>query len=292
MSNQEWSSFDKWLKEHPYLKEIGSFHRVLSKAIEGFDKEQFSKDLPVSDLEEIKQGYSKGVPLLSSLTEINMVTGIAGSLFKKIVNALLEADLPSKTLEQVKALRGYIEKVPDLPRRLIRLVIKGSSDSKPEELESVFNDVNEGFVNFLAWSSLSAILEPLREVTGELLEEKPWRKGYCPLCGHLPAMGQLIRTKRGRERELICGCCKMKWTYRRIGCPYCGNENVNTLKLIEFVEMPEMRLDTCEECKAYVKTYINQGNEQVALADWSTLHLDLIGKNKGFQRVDEFFYEL
>lgn len=290
MSNQEWANIELWLEAHPFLKEIGNLHRVLSIVSEGFAAESLSKEVMEIKINQdmIRQDYARGIPVLSSLQEINLITETAGNLLIKIVNALVEAELPPKMLEQANVVKDKLNQSPEYASRLITWAAKDEGQTIFEE----FKSVNEGFINFLAWSSLSASLKPLREVTGELLEEKPWRKGYCPLCGHLPAMGQLVRTKRGRERDLICGCCKMKWTYRRIGCPYCGNENVNTLKLIEFADIPEMRLDTCEECKAYVKTYINQGNEQVALADWSTLHLDLVGKNNGYQRVDDFFYEL
>ena len=76
----------------------------------------------------------------------------------------------------------------------------------------------------------------------------------------------------------------MKWEYRRIGCPYCGNEDQDTLKILEITEEPELRIDTCEKCRCYLKTYTAEGNEKVILADWTTLHLDFIGKNQGFQR--------
>ncbi len=103
-------------------------------------------------------------------------------------------------------------------------------------------------------------------------------------------MAQLVRTRRGRERELVCSCCKMRWSYQRIGCPYCGNDDQKALKIIEFAELPDLRLDTCEKCKGYIKTYTDKGNEQITLADWSTLHLDFIGKEQGYKRIDSCFY--
>jgi FdhE protein len=287
MSSKLLKSIDDWIETHPYLNELGNLHKVMVSANEDFDSCR-RKDEMSFNLESVRQEYVKGVPLLSVIEDTGTITCVAGKLFIRIVADLVQAELPLKLTEQARLVQSALKLHPGLAESLLEQIIKGNMQIQCEELKSI----KEGFVLFLAWNALTVALEPLKKEAIALLLEVPWRRGYCPVCGHMPAMGQLIRTKRGRERELICGCCKMKWTYRRIGCPSCGNDNVKTLKLIEFAEVPDMRLDTCEECKGYIKTYINEGNEQVILADWSTLHLDIVGKNNGFQRVDNCLYEL
>ena len=151
----------------------------------------------------------------------------------------------------------------------------------------------EGFALFLAWSALAAALRPLKARVKVMQKEIKWRRAYCPVCGQLPGMGQLVRARRrGREKLLVCSCCQMKWPYKRIGCPFCGNEDQKTLSIIEIEKAPDLRIDTCEKCKGYIKVYTSEGNEQVALADWSTLHLDLIAKSHGFQRMGYRLYEV
>jgi len=42
-----------------------------------------------------------------------------------------------------------------------------------------------------------------------------------------------------------------------------------------------MRLDVCDKCHAYLKTYGEEGEEEIYLRDWATVHLDLLGEEKG-----------
>jgi FdhE protein len=45
-----------------------------------------------------------------------------------------------------------------------------------------------------------------------------------------------------------------------------------------------LRIDFCESCRAYLKTYDGQGNEALLLADWTSLHLDLVAADRGLER--------
>jgi hypothetical protein len=48
---------------------------------------------------------------------------------------------------------------------------------------------------------------------------------------------------------------------------------------------PGLRIDHCEACRGYLKTYDGQGHESLFLSDWSSLHLDLIAHDD-FHRRD------
>jgi FdhE protein len=52
------------------------------------------------------------------------------------------------------------------------------------------------------------------------------------------------------------------------------------------------RIDHCNECNGYIKTYLAEGDEELFLADWSTLHLDVIARQQGFERKANSLYEL
>ena len=53
-----------------------------------------------------------------------------------------------------------------------------------------------------------------------------------------------------------------------------------------------MRIDSCESCQGYLKTYLGQGEERVFLADWTTLHLDVLARERGLKRVGMSLYDL
>ena len=53
-----------------------------------------------------------------------------------------------------------------------------------------------------------------------------------------------------------------------------------------------LRLDHCETCGGYLKTYDGEGSEAVLLADWTSLHLDFIARDRGLTRMAGSLYDL
>jgi FdhE protein len=53
-----------------------------------------------------------------------------------------------------------------------------------------------------------------------------------------------------------------------------------------------LRIDYCEACSGYVKTYDGEGSESVLLADWTSLHLDIIARDRGLMRCAGSLYQL
>lgn len=286
MSHME-AELKEWLKKRPYLEEIAGLHQIVSATVEksavpGAGDVETGEERTVKELE-------KGVPLLRA-GEINGgMVEFAASLLVEIIDSLAAAPLTDKIDEYTRIAQKVFQKQPDLPAEIVREVLESNSIDKSK---AALEGVDGGFIVFTAWSALSRALQPLKQQAAALLEKHPWRRGYCPVCGHLPAMGQLFRTAegKGRERELICGCCQMNWRYKRIGCPYCDNTNQKQLKIIGLDDEPDLRIDTCDRCKSYLKTYTGEGQEKVALADWSTLHLDLIARKRGYKRAGYQMY--
>src|SRR6476469_6851884 len=97
---------------------------------------------------------------------------------------------------------------------------------------------------------------------------------YCPTCGSLPAMSHLVGTDPGRQRFLCCGRCATKWRFGRTVCPFCEGESHKVASATADGEHG-LRIDHCDACRAYLKTYAGHGSEAVLLADWTSLHLDL-----------------
>ena len=51
-------------------------------------------------------------------------------------------------------------------------------------------------------------------------------------------------------------------------------------------------IDYCEACGGYLKTYDGEGNESVLLADWTSLHLDILARDRGLKRRAASLYDL
>jgi FdhE protein len=111
-----------------------------------------------------------------------------------------------------------------------------------------------------------------------------WERGYCPLCGSWPLLGEF----RGLEqtRFLRCGWCAAEWACPRLFCPFCGTRNHHALGYFHVEgEEARYRAVTCASCRGYVKmlaTLAALSPPRLLVADAATLHLDLAAAERGF----------
>jgi FdhE protein len=149
-----------------------------------------------------------------------------------------------------------------------------------------------GLVRYLGWTAMARYLSQVVDAFGEWREEERWLRRYCPTCGSLPAMAQLRGIDAGRVRLLSCGCCRTRWRYQRTTCPFCENEDDHRLAALVIEGEEDLRLDYCDCCSGYIKTYNGSGSESVMLADWTSLHLDIIALDHGLKRCAASLYEV
>jgi FdhE protein len=158
-----------------------------------------------------------------------------------------------------------------------------------ERNRSVINDASEAIgvpaplVEYVCEIPLKAALEQL--AAGIAPEEcAGWQEGYCPVCGSRAGMAELSG-EEGR-RQLCCSACTFRWPFKRLQCPFCGNEDVE--KLAYFVAGDgATRVDSCKACSRYIKTRDSRkGNADVPLdvEDLLTMHLDLLAAREGLER--------
>lgn len=251
-----------WIERHPYLRSLAALHQ----AVEGS-----TAALPRHDPRSAEE-IARGVPLLKSRSLDPGVFVEAGTILGATAHALLRAQLPPQLLEECGALCAQLEDDPAFAVSLVRSVAEMSV--APSSLQT-----------FLAWKALGRALGPSERTEG-------WTQNRCPCCGTLPAMALLRESDRGRERALSCGLCGTRWTYARIGCPYCKSDELQRLAVLEPEDDEGFRIDVCGHCDAYLKTYVGKGEEELALADWSTLHLDAACRDRGLRRAGPSLYEL
>ncbi len=105
-------------------------------------------------------------------------------------------------------------------------------------------------------------------------------------------MAQLVGADPGRKRLLSCGCCGTRWQFKRTGCPFCDGQDEHRLMAMAVEGEGGLRIDYCEACGGYLKTYDGEGNESVLLADWTSLHLDILARDRGLKRRAASLYDL
>ena len=187
----------------------------------------------------------------------------------------------------------------DLPpkEKVSELIKDGLPLLQQEQFQSQILDVAEKFLprelaekflrqensdEILMRKKFWAIVDRLIPDELKLWEREDWQKNYCPICGRRPVMAQLKKFNDGRARYLLCGGCHTLWNWNRLGCPYCGNENLERIHILELDE--KIRLDVCDECNCYLKTYSKEDEENIYLCDWTTLHLDLLAEEKNLHK--------
>jgi FdhE protein len=165
------------------------------------------------------------------------------------------------------------------------------ADALLEQLgDGMMTPLSDGWLRYLGWTAMSRYLRPVVNAFDLWREEERWLRRYCPTCGSLPAMAQLVGIDSGRKRLLSCGCCGTRWQFKRTGCPFCETDS-QQLSSLSIEGESGLRIDHCKSCGGYLKTYDGQGNETLMLSDWSSLHLDLIAHDRGLKRLAVSLYE-
>lgn len=143
----------------------------------------------------------------------------------------------------------------------------------------------------LLYSTFFAVYKPVFELCAEEKKDEfqdySWKKGSCPLCGANASMARF--EKEVGRRELWCPVCGTEWTFKRVQCPFCGNENQDRLRFFYINEKSPYRVDVCDVCKGYVKTIDERRKKKTEklifeFENIKSLFLDDIAKKEGFKK--------
>jgi FdhE protein len=268
---------DVWLVKHPYLQGVADLQAQVDAAV----AEVPIPGASVPRWDDYTSDFHAGIPLLLS-SKIAIDFQDMERVLTSLVEALALKLLPGRLAQDSRTLEAQLHGDLDSPRRALAWLLDNVS----------FTPTNPGLLRYLGWTVLARYLSPLVEAFSGWRDEERWLRSYCPTCGALAAMAQLVGTDPGRLRFLSCGCCRSRWRYRRTGCPFCQSEDDHRLAVVAVEGEAGLRIDYCEACSGYVKTYEGQGSESVLLADWTSLHLDVIARDRGLNRCAGSLYQL
>jgi FdhE protein len=268
---------DIWLTEHPYLRSVAEFHAQVQKAVAGLPK----VSARVPNWPDYVPDFLAGVPLLQSSSGAIDLKPVE-VLVESLVERLALRPIPEKLGHEVQNLDAEFRRDSHASERAVAwLLDRGVCDSK-----------HLGLLRHVGWTVLARYLSRVVAVFESWFEERRWFRSYCPTCGSLPAMACLVGIDPGRARFLCCGCCGTQWRFRRTGCPFCKVEDDHRLLAVALEGEHGLRIDYCECCRGYLKTYDGTGSESLLLADWTSLHLDVIARDRGLKRLAASLYEL
>ena len=269
-------SREAWLAQHPYLQAMAEVHALIEGAVSELDLPSVS--LPAWD--DYLDDFRAGVPLLQS-SSVAIDLDPAAVAIASLVERTALLPLPDKLASESRALASELRRDPDSPRRFLTWLLGGES----------LTPTDPGLRPYLAWAVLARHLRVVVGAFSSWRDEERWLRNYCPTCGSPPAMAQLVGTDPGRQRYLSCGCCRTRWRYRRAGCPFCENDE-HRQPILAIEGENRLRIDYCEACGGYLKTYSGEGSEAVFLADWTSIHLDVMARDRGLKRLAGSMYAL
>ena len=268
-------TLEGWLETHPWLRPAASFFaRVEASAA---SLESAGPEIPPWD--DYRADFLAGIPLLQS-RDAPLDSGPAGAILDGLVGGLASDLSAGPFAEEIRAVHGIFRRDRDLPRRAVAWLLGDDSFTPPDP----------GLMRFLGWTAMRRYLVPLVTAFGAWRDEEGWLRRYCPTCGSAPAMAQLAGADPGRRRLLACGCCGTRWQFQRTECPFCANDS-QRLSAVTVDGEGGLRIDFCESCRGYLKTYDGQGNEALLLSDWTSLHLDVIAADRGLKRAAASLYD-
>ena len=170
----------------------------------------------------------------------------------------------------------------ELPTFIRKTALKDTSyfESLSEKLQT-----EKEYLYYLGIQVSKPLFEKIAENVESRIMKDAWNDGTCPVCGNEPAMARLMRDE-GR-RILYCFLCGTEWIFRRLQCPFCLNDNHETLRFFFAEESSPYRVDVCDTCKRYIKTVDERKLEEekevhLAAEDVATLFLDILATDEGY----------
>ena len=265
---------DAWLARHPYLLPVAGLHAVVDSAVN-----EIVVSMPFNpEWKEYLDEFVAGVPLLRSCSgRIDLVP--AEVMFSMLVQKLASVRLPDRIGHQISALATELSSAKGPHATALAWLLDNDS----------FSTEHPGPLQWLGWSVLRRYLSQMVATFADWRDEERWLRNYCPTCGSPPCMAQFVGVEPDRFRRLYCGRCATGWRYRRTQCPFCERDEH---RLAGFgIDGSPLRIDYCEACGGYIKTYYGNSSETLLLADWMSLHLDLVARDRGLQRLAASLYQ-
>lgn len=260
---------------HFFKNIIKAHHKVKSR----LHQEEISWHLTE---DEIKDRIHQGKPLISF-----HVLPLKESLLKDLF------------LEICTIIKDHQNSDPHMVQTVMRAE-EGNALSLPLMVEKFFHHdhayfqaaaetlaVDIDLLLFIALNLAKPFCEAVVEKAAVPVEENSWLKHYCPFCGSGAHIARLDHETG--KKILYCQLCGSEWRYLRIKCPFCCNEKQKSMSFLQ-VENSPYRLDFCDQCKRYIKTFDERkggggtGAFLPSVEDLATMYLDFLAEREGYSR--------
>ena len=169
---------DLWLEQHSYFRPLADLSAQVDRAAAGIDV----LDARIPDWEDYRADFLAGVPLLPSTAAAVDLEPAGGRMTGALLERLASATLSKRFDEETRALDTELRLEPEVSRRIADFLLGDETITPPFP----------GLLRYLAWTATARFLRPVVNAFDGWRDEERWLRSYCPTCGSLPAMAQLV----------------------------------------------------------------------------------------------------
>ena len=231
--------------------------------------------LPLTE-KEARQYIKQGTPLLN-WENLTFNWKAFQTLLAKVTGLIIETLSPTSeevdTLNQLTADQIYLE----------RIAKTWFEYGTPLSEKTTLDEEIDALVASAIHASFQPFLAAYSEKLLQWVDQESWHRRYCPVCGGEADFASLDK-ERG-ARQLLCSRCDAQWLYYRLRCPYCSNQDRNSLAYFGD-DKSLYRLYVCEKCHRYLKTIDLRKTESEVLLPLErilTLDMDRQAYEKGYR---------
>jgi formate dehydrogenase accessory protein FdhE len=264
------------VEQSPDLKEAARLYEGILPVLRNADLHV----APVSlTPEQARAKMAGGLPLLHGM-ELEFDRSAAHELMTALASALENIGGNNRT--RYRMVRLALQEGRLDAGNVLSLVAAGEKNAVQSLAENL--RIDPGLLWTLAQNALKPALHSWRRQLTPLIENIPWQKGYCFICGAGAILGEL--QDNNLTKHLRCGQCGADWTYSRLRCLHCGNEDHHTLSyLCAEPDDEKTRVEVCDRCRGYLKiitSFAPTPPDMLPVEDLKTLHLDYVAKERGY----------
>lgn len=211
----------------------------------------------------------------------------SGDLINPGIPLRKQIDLAALSAKMRSILSAGSQYGPD-PLRLAAHQLQQTGEEKWRQLlEAALvpgESILDGADDFFARACLQPVAEHLQL---QLPKDANYYGSVCPACAGLPQMAVLHPEGEGASRWLLCSFCLCEWPFRRIVCPWCGEENKEKLPRYSAEECAYVHVEACDTCQRYLKSVdMTIDGRAVPLVDEAALAvLDVWATDRGYTKI-------
>ena len=257
------------------------------------------------DRNDARQRWHNRLVRLSQLAELHKPIAPALRFYRTILEfqaelslrclRVIEQDIPLRAQIEVSALSGEMPSLfslvdrhgPELLQEAAHQWELSGAQKWCQALQSVIDRDHTppaGADDFFTRTCLQPIAENLQL---QLPEDRYTGSNVCPACGGRPQMAVLRPEGDAAGRWLHCSFCLREWPFRRLICPWCGEEDKEKLPRFSSEDWPSLHVEACDACRRYLKTIdMTVDGLAVPLIDEAALAvLDVWATDRGYTKI-------